>query len=57
MIDIMIVFGCLSQSLGATELRQLTRVVQAVLSMSGRVTMRGISRWTGKEIVSLSLYP
>lgn len=48
MIDIMMVFGCLSQSLAATELRQLTRVAQAVLSMSGRVTMRGISRWTGQ---------
>ena len=29
-------------------LRQLTRVTQALLSMSGRVTMRGISRWAGK---------
>jgi hypothetical protein len=48
MIDIMLVFGCLSQSLGATELRQLTRVAQALLSMSGRVTMRGLSRWAGK---------
>ncbi len=48
MIDIMMVFACLSQSLGATELRQLTRVAQALLSMSGRVTMRGISHWTGQ---------
>ena len=48
MIDIMMVFGCLSQSLGAPELRQLTRVAQALLSMSGRVTMRGLSRWAGK---------
>lgn len=48
MIDIMMVFACLGQSLGATERRQLTRVAQALLSMSGRVTMRGISRWAGK---------
>ncbi len=48
MIDIMMVFACLSQSLGATELRHLTRVAQALLSISGRVTMRGISRWAGK---------
>ena len=48
MIDIMMVFACLSQSLSATELRQLTRVTEAVLSMSGRVTMRGLSRWAGK---------
>ncbi len=48
MIDIMMVLACLSQGLGDTEWRQLTRVVQALLSMSGRVTMLGISRWTGK---------
>ena len=48
MSDIMTVFACLSQSLDATELRQLTRIAQAVLAMSGRVTMRGISRWAGQ---------
>jgi putative transposase len=48
MSDIMQVFTCLSQSLRATELRHLTRVVQALLSMSGRVTQLGISRWAGR---------
>ena len=48
MIDIMLVFACLSQSLDATKLRHLTRVVQALLAMSGRVTMCGISRWAGQ---------
>jgi putative transposase len=28
-------------------LRQLGRVIEAMLSMSGRVTMRGLSRWSG----------
>jgi putative transposase len=28
-------------------LRQLGRVIEAMLSMSGRVTMRGLSRWAG----------
>jgi putative transposase len=46
MPDIMVVLGCLIQCLDATVLRQLCRVSEAMLSMSGRVTMRGISRWT-----------
>jgi hypothetical protein len=29
-------------------LRQLGRVIEAMLAMSGRVTMRGLSRWSGK---------
>jgi len=48
MSDIMIVFACLSQSLRATELRRLIRTAQALLAISGRVTMRGLSRWAGK---------
>ena len=34
--------------MGATRMRQLSRIVQAMLAMTGRVTMLGISRWTGK---------
>jgi putative transposase len=45
MLDIMRVFACLSQRLSTTALRQLTRVTEALLSMSSRVTMRGLSRW------------
>ena len=48
MPDIMVVLGCVSQCLDATALRHLCCVSEAVLSMSGRVTMRGISRWTNK---------
>ena len=48
MLDIMRVFACLSQRLSTTELRQLTRITEALLSMNGRVTMRGLSRWAGK---------
>jgi hypothetical protein len=32
----------------ATTLRQFSRIVSAVLAMTGRVTMLGISRWTGQ---------
>src|SRR5205814_7224396 len=48
MSDIMVLFACLSQCLEPTPLRQLGRVIEALLSMSGRVTMRGLSRWSGK---------
>jgi putative transposase len=48
MPDIMVLFACLSQCIEPTPLRQLGRVIEAMLSMSGRVTMRGLSRWSGK---------
>jgi putative transposase len=48
MIDMMMVFACLNQSLHPTVLRQLTVVAQALLAMTGRVTMLGLSRWAGK---------
>jgi putative transposase len=48
MLDIMRIFAGLSQHLSTTEWRQLTRITEALLSMSGRVTMRGLSRWAGQ---------
>src|SRR2546430_5298684 len=48
MPDIMLVVACLSQCLNPTTLRQLSRVTEAMLAMTGRVTMRGIARWAGK---------
>ena len=48
MPDIVIILGCLSQCLDKTSLRQLNSIVPAMLAMTGRVTMLGISRWTEK---------
>jgi len=48
MPDILVLFACLSQCLEPTPLRQLGRVIEAMLAMSGRVTMRGLSRWSGQ---------
>jgi putative transposase len=48
MPDIMVLLACLSQCIEPTSLRQLGRVTEAMLSMSGRVTMRGLSRWSDK---------
>ena len=38
--DMMLVVACLSQCLDPTTLRQLSRVIEAMLAMTGRVTMR-----------------
>src|SRR5438445_11347702 len=48
MPDIMVLLACLSQCVEPTPLRQLGRVIEAMLAMSGRVTMRGLSRWSDK---------
>lgn len=46
MADIIAVLQCLDQCLSKTTWRQLTGIVPAMLAMTGRVTMLGISRWT-----------
>lgn len=46
MPDIMVVLACFSQCVEPTTLRQLGRVIEALLSISGRVTMKGLSRWS-----------
>ena len=38
---------CLSGELRMTTIRQLSRIALAMLAMTGRVTMLGLSRWTG----------
>jgi len=48
MLDIVSLLLCLHPSLSPTTVRQLSRIVLALLSMSGRVTMLGISRWAGR---------
>ena len=48
MPDIMVVLACVSQCLEPTTFRQLSRVIEAMLAISGRVTLRGLSRWSGK---------
>lgn len=48
MNEIIALTSCLEQSLPGTRQRQLARIVTALLTMTGRVTMLGISRWTEK---------
>ncbi len=46
MPDIMLMLSCLSQNVDKTSLRRLGCLVEGLLAMTGRVTMRGLSRWT-----------
>ena len=48
MLEIIALFQCIEKMLNKTTFRQLIIVVTAMLSMTGRVTMRGLSRWTGQ---------
>jgi len=46
-MDILALLQCIEPYLARTTLRQFSRIVFAMLGMSGRVTMLGISRWAG----------
>lgn len=46
MFDINATLHCLTACMDKTRLRQLGVIVSALLAMTGRVTMLGISRWT-----------
>ena len=47
-MDIVALFQCLQPHVTATTLRQFSRIAWAMLVMTGRVTMLGLSRWAGK---------
>jgi len=48
MMNILALLQCLSPCLETTTVRQMSRIIPAMLAMTGRVTMLGISRWTEK---------
>ncbi len=48
MMNILALLQCIRPNLSKTDLRRMSRIVQAMLSMTGRVTMIGLSRWAGK---------
>ncbi len=47
MFDILSLLQCLLPQINATTMRQLNQIIMAMLAMNGRITMLGISRWTG----------
>ncbi|MBS3967551.1 MAG: transposase [Truepera sp.] len=48
MFDISATLHCLTAHLDKKRLRQLSLIIRAMLAISGRITMLGISRWTEK---------
>ena len=48
MKDILALLQPIQNSVSKTTLRQLSRIIVAMIAMTGRVTMLGLSRWTGK---------
>src|SRR5262245_42110254 len=48
MMAIVALFHCLQPHVTATTCRQFSRIVWAMLAMTGRVTMLGLSRWACK---------
>lgn len=47
-MEILTLFACFSTLTAQTSIRHLAIIAEAVFSMTGRVTMQGISRWTEK---------
>ena len=48
MPDIVALLQCLQPFMAGTTLRQFSKIAVAMLAMTGRVTMLGISRWAGQ---------
>jgi hypothetical protein len=46
-MDILACMQCLHPTVTRTTLRQCRRIVLAMVVMTGRVTMLGLSRWAG----------
>jgi hypothetical protein len=47
-MDIVALLTCLQPLVAAVTLRHLVQIIPALLTMTGRVTMLGLSRWTDK---------
>jgi len=47
-MNILALLQCTYPTLSKTDLRRLSRIIVAMIAMTGRVTMLSISRWAGK---------
>lgn len=48
MTEILALLQPLEHSISKTTLKQMSRIITAMIAMSGRITMLGISRWAGR---------
>ena len=47
-MNILALLQCIQPAISATNVKRMSRIVIAMIAMTGRVTMLGISRWAGK---------
>jgi putative transposase len=47
-LDIVALLQCFQPFVAAMTLRQFSKIILALLAMTGRVTMLGISRWASQ---------
>ena len=50
-MDILALFQCLRPHVTTTTLRQLSRITLALLVMTGRITILGLSRWIPAHVI------
>jgi hypothetical protein len=48
MMNILALLQCIQPALSATNVKRLSRIAIAMIALTGRVTMLGLSRWAGK---------
>ena len=48
MMNILALLQCIQPAISVTNVRHLSRIAIAMIALTGRVTMLGLSRWTGK---------
>lgn len=48
MMNILALLQCIQPAVSATEAKRLSRIAIAMIAMTGRVTMLGLSRWAGQ---------
>jgi putative transposase len=48
MPEIITLLNCIAPIIGITKQKRLRIIIQALLSMRGRITMLGLSRWSEK---------
>ncbi len=47
-MNILALLQCIQPAISTTDVKRLSRIVIAMIAMTGRVTMLGISRWAGR---------
>ena len=49
-MDILALLQCLKPALTTTTVRQMSRIILALLTVTGRITMAEIARWSDDDV-------